>query len=48
MERILNVTYAISKSLQTENIDIMVAMDLIETIVMKLHLRNEEEFKKYI
>jgi len=43
MERVLGITYIISKYLQTENIDIITATNLIETTTTKLHcLRNEE------
>ncbi|KAF0707451.1 zinc finger MYM-type protein 1-like [Aphis craccivora] len=46
MERVLGITYTISKYLQTENIDIITATNLIETTITKIeNLRNEEEFQ---
>lgn len=47
MERVLGITYTISKYLQTENIDIITATNSIETASTKLqHLRNKVEFQK--
>jgi len=46
MQRVLRITYTISKALQIKNIDIMSAMALIEITIGQLqNLRNEEEFK---
>ncbi|XP_025410434.1 52 kDa repressor of the inhibitor of the protein kinase-like [Sipha flava] len=47
MERVLGITYTISKYLQTENIDIITAKNSIEITTTKLqHIRNEVEFQK--
>lgn len=46
MERVLGITYTISKYLQMENLDILTATTSIETTITKLqNLRNEVEFQ---
>jgi hypothetical protein len=46
MERVLGITYTISKYLQMENIDIVTAKTSIETTTTTLqNLRTEVEFQ---
>lgn len=43
--KVLGITYFISKYLQTENIDLAVAMESIESTIQKLQdIRTEETF----
>lgn len=47
MEKILGITYFISKFLQTENMDLVTAMDSIKSTVTQLQsIRNEDIFKR--